>query len=71
MKKDLADALLDFYQKILKPEFDTIHQKLTEHDERFSEVMGHLDSVYNRLGKLDDELLMVHDRLKRVEEITA
>jgi hypothetical protein len=44
VEKDLADALLDFYQKILKPEFDVIKEKLSEHDERFSEIIRRLDS---------------------------
>jgi predicted nuclease with TOPRIM domain len=68
VEKDLADALLDFYQKILKPEFDVIKEKLSEHGERFSEVMGHLESIYNRLGSLEDEYLMINNRLKRIEE---
>ena len=38
MDKALADALLDFYQKILKPEFDFIKEKLVEHDQRFTEM---------------------------------
>ena len=55
MEKVLADALLDFYQKMLKPDLDAIKEKQSEHDERFSEVLGHLDSIYGRLGRLEDE----------------
>ena len=68
MEKGLADALLEFYQKMLKPEFDAIKGKQAEHDERFSEMLGHFDSIYHRLGRLEDELLMVNNRLKRIEE---
>ena len=68
MEKNLADALLDFYQKILKPEFDAIKLKQAEHDERFTEMSGHFDALYHRLGRLEDEYLMMNNRLKRLEE---
>jgi len=67
MEKVLADALLNFYQKMLKPEFDSIKGKLAEQDERFSVVLGHLDSIYNRIGRLEDESLTMNNRLKRIE----
>ena len=53
MEKVLADALANFYQQLLKPEFDAIKEKLAEHDERFSEIFGHLDAICSRLGKLE------------------
>jgi len=68
MDKPIADALLDFYQKILKPELDFIKEKLVEHDQRFSEMLGHFDAIYRRLERLEDELLMVNNRLNRIEE---
>jgi len=68
MEKVLADALLNFYQKMLKPEFDSIKEKLAEQDERFSVVLGHLDSIYNRLGRLEDESLFINNRLKPIED---
>ena len=68
MEKVLADALLDFYQKILKPEFDTLKRQHVEHEERLSEIYGHLESIYARLGRLEDEYLMMINRLKRIEE---
>ena len=67
MEKVLADALLDFYQKMLKPEFDVIKGKLAEHDERFFEVMGHSDSIYHRLGILEDGYSAINGRLKLIE----
>ena len=69
MENGLADALLDFYQKMLKPEFEAIKSKLAEHDDRFSGVLGHLDSIYHRLGSLEDEYLMTNNRLKRIEDL--
>jgi hypothetical protein len=68
MEKVLADAFLDFYQKILKPEFDALKSKQAEHDQRFSEVLGHLDSMYNRLGLLEDGFLDVNARIKLMED---
>ena len=64
----MADALMEFYQKILKPEFDAIKGKLAEHDEKFSEMLGHMDSIYHRLGRLEDESLMMNNRLNRIED---
>lgn len=54
MDNDIADALIQFYQQILKPEFDAIKAKQAEHDERFDVVTGHLDAIYHRLGTLED-----------------
>ncbi len=71
METELADALMTFYQKILKPEFDAIRGKQTEHDERFSEVLGHPDALYHRVGRLEDESLMTNNWLKRIEESIA
>jgi predicted nuclease with TOPRIM domain len=67
VEKVLADAFLDFYQKMLKPEFDALKEKHAEHDERFSEVLGHLDSIYNRLGRLEDAHKEIEGRLESVE----
>lgn len=68
MEKKLADALLDFYQKILKPEFDVIQQKQAEHDERLLQVFGHLDSIYTRLGRLEDQISETQGRLDSIEQ---
>ena len=67
MEKVLADAFLEFYQKMLKPEFDALKAKQAEHDERFSEILGHLDSIYNRLGTLEDRSGDFESRLESVE----
>lgn len=68
MEKQLADALLNFYQQILKPEFDALREKNLEHDQRFTEILGHLDALYHRVGRLEDEMLVTNNRLKRIEE---
>jgi hypothetical protein len=38
MENHMSDALMEFYRKILKPEFDALKQKQAEHDERFAEI---------------------------------
>jgi predicted nuclease with TOPRIM domain len=68
MEQNIADALMEFYQKILKPEFDFIKGKLIEHDEKFDQVFAHFDTVYHRLGRLEDELIVINARLKRLED---
>ena len=67
MEKVLADAFLDFYQKMLKPEFDALKGKQGEHDGRFSEVLGHLDSIYHRLGVSEDGYSEITGGLKKIE----
>jgi predicted nuclease with TOPRIM domain len=67
MENQISNALIDFYQKILKPDFDRIDAKLAEHDQRFTEMTEHLDSIYHRLGRVEDELLMVSSRVDRVD----
>ena len=68
MKNDIAGTLLDFYHNILQPEFTAIKEKLHEHDEKFRDIIDHFDSLYNRLGRLEDEYLMVMHGVKRIEE---
>ncbi len=58
MDKTISDALLEFYRKVLKPEFDAIREKQTELDERFSETFDHFDALYKRLDRLEDEYLV-------------
>lgn len=67
MKKEMADALLDFYSKMLKPEFDALNRRLDEHEKRFSEVLSHLDAIYHRLSRVEDEQLVMNNRLSRIE----
>jgi hypothetical protein len=55
MEKDLSLALVDFYHKLLRPEFAGVHEKLKEHDEKFMEMLGHLDGVHKRLDNLEAE----------------
>ena len=52
MNKELSEVLLDFYQKILAPEFASIQKKQAAHDEKFIDIIGHFDDLYKHLEKL-------------------
>ena len=69
MKKELADSLLVFYQKMLEPEFSVIKHKLLEHDDNFKSILGHFDSLYKRLDRLEDEYYSIVHGIKRIEEV--
>jgi len=68
MEQVLADAFLNFYQKMLKPEFEALKGNQAAHDERLSEAVGHLDCIYNRLGMLEDGYAEIRDRLGFIED---
>jgi hypothetical protein len=69
VEKVLADVLADFYQTMLKPEFDAIKGTLAEHDERFSEILGHFPSIDQRLGRLEEECFQADSKLSRIEDL--
>jgi predicted nuclease with TOPRIM domain len=68
MKKEISEALLDFYEKMLAPEFSGIKKAQSEQEERFVSVLGHFDSVYKRFDRLEDEYYTITHGLKRIEE---
>jgi chromosome segregation ATPase len=47
--------------------FDAIEGKLTEHDVRFQEVLGHLEHVYGRLERLEQEYQAILEGVRRIE----
>jgi len=59
MNKELSEVLLDFYQKILAPEFVSIQKKQAAHDEKFIDIIGHFDDLYKHLEKLEEEYQMI------------
>ena len=82
-KRDLADALNEFYEKVIEPRFDRIEsylqthvenrfdrieQKLENHDQRFSELLGHFGEIYSRLDRLETEYFAINASLKRIED---
>jgi len=68
MKKEMSEALMEFYQKILAPEFSTIRDKQAAHDDKFIDIIGHFDDLYKHLGKLEEEYQMIVSGMKRIED---
>lgn len=68
MNKELSEVLLDFYQKILAPEFASIQKKQAAHDEKFIDIIGHFDDLYKHLEKLEEEYQMITFGMKRIED---
>lgn len=59
MNKELSESLLDFYQKILAPEFAAIQKKQAAHDGKFADILDHFDHLYKHLEKLEEEYQMI------------
>ena len=68
MKKEISTALLDFFQKVLKPELAEIKEKQSEHDDRFLDMLGHFDGLYKRLDRLDVEYHSIVAGMDRIEQ---
>jgi predicted nuclease with TOPRIM domain len=68
MKKEISEALVDFYKQVLAPEFGDIKKVQSEPSEKFIDVLGHFDSVYKRFDRLEDEYHAVTHGLKRIED---
>lgn len=68
MKRELAEALQDFYQKVLQSEFAALRDKHLEHDNKLLDILGHFDSLYKRLDRLEDEYYSIVQGIKRIEE---
>lgn len=56
MEKELADALQEFHQKLLKPEFDSLKGELADRDGRLTEIGDRLQDLSKILGQLEDAL---------------
>lgn len=68
MKQDISDALTAFYVKVLEPEFRSVKEKQTEHDDRFTRLLDHIDALYQRFEKLDDEYRLMAHAVERIEK---
>ncbi|MGQ9648156.1 MAG: coiled-coil domain-containing protein [Thermodesulfobacteriota bacterium] len=64
-KKDLFDALTEFYGKMIEPEFRAIRGKLDEHDQRFKDLLDHFDRIYTRL---ETEYYTIVAAIERMEK---
>ena len=85
-KKDLSDALTDFYGRVIEPRFDRIEsyiqnqieprfdkidKKLEEHDKKFADLLAHFDQIYTRLDRLETEYYTITAGLQRLEDHMA
>ena len=68
MEKEISTALLDFFQKVLKPELAEIKEKQSEHDGRFLDMLGHFDGVYKRLENLEVEYHSIVAGMDRLDQ---
>ncbi|WP_162605055.1 hypothetical protein [Geomonas oryzae] len=53
MTKAIDDALLDFYQQLLKPEFDAIRATLDEHRDKLDEICRLMEKAEQRFNYND------------------
>lgn len=51
--------------------FDAIDRRLDGHDERFREMLGHLEAIYGKLERLEQEYYSIVEGLRRIELILA
>jgi predicted nuclease with TOPRIM domain len=68
MEKDLSKMLIDFYHKLLQPEFAAVKEQLKQNDGKFMEMLGHLDGVHKRLDNLEAEYHSINGGLGRIEK---
>jgi chromosome segregation ATPase len=69
IKKDISDALVDFYGKHIEPEFRAIRTKLGEHDQKFKDLLDHFDRIYTRLDRLETEYFSINAAIDRLESV--
>jgi len=67
-KKDLADTLIEFYGKVIEPQFNKINEKLEEHDRKFADLLNHFDQIYHRLDRLETEYHTIIFSIQRIEQ---
>ncbi len=65
-KKDIFDALSEFYGKVIEPEFRAIRGKLDEHDQRFRDILRHFDGIYTRFDRLETEYYSIVAAIDRM-----
>jgi len=52
-------------------QFAVVNRRLDAHDERFREILGHLEAIYGRLERLEQEYYAIVEGLRRIEMILA
>ena len=64
-------AVIDRRFDAVDRRFDAIERRLDAHDERFREILGHLEAIYGRLERLEQEYYAIVEGLRRIETIVA
>ncbi len=59
---------LDNIKTVLSPEFNKIHSKLAEHDQKFIQIDKKFDGIDKRLDDIDVRLDGIDKRLDGIEE---
>ncbi len=68
MRQDISTALLDFYGKVLEPKFRFLEEKLTEHDDKFALILDHIDALYQRFERLEEEYRLIVHGMEQIEK---
>lgn len=74
MTNDEYQRLIEFLGRkfeAIDRRFDGIEARLTEHDERFREVLKHFDHLYRRPERVEDEYHEILQPLRRIENLLA
>ena len=68
---DQRFAVIDRRFDAIDRRFDALDRRLDAHDERFREILGHLEAIYGRLERLEQEYYAIVEGLRRIEGLLA
>jgi chromosome segregation ATPase len=68
---DQRFAVIDRRFDAMDRRFDAIERRLDTHDERFRDILGHLEAIYGRLERLEQEYYAILEGLRRIEATLA
>ena len=68
---DQQFAVVNRRFEVMDRRFDAIDRRLDGHDERFREMLGHLEAIYGKLERLEQEYYAIVEGLRRIEMILA
>jgi len=66
---DQRFAIIDRRFDATDRRFDAIDRRLEAQDERFREVLGHLEAIYGRLERLEQEYHAIVEGMRRIEAL--
>ena len=74
MTNDEYQQLVEFLGRqftAIDRRFDAVDRRFDAQDERFREILGHLDAIYGRLERLEQEYHAIVEGLRRIEAIVS